>query len=100
MFHFQPLDLNEVSTRLAACEVMIEQRVVFKLDLPNRKVISVKSKATKILVDVLRPILHKYGFGLDIVRVSVGPEEYVDVNLPVTSVDGCRLNIQQVDGMY
>lgn len=68
------------------------------MDLPNRKVISVKSKSSKILVDVLRPILHKYGFGLDVVRVSNGPEEYVDVNLAVTSVDGCRLNIQLVDG--
>lgn len=87
-----------MSVRLAGCEVTIEQRVVFKMDLPNRKVISVKSKSSKILVDVLRPILHKYGFGLDVVRVSIGPEEYVDVNLAVTSVDGCRLNIQLVDG--
>lgn len=71
---------------------------MFKLDLPNRKVISVKSKATKILVDVLRPILHKYGFGLDLVRVLLAPDEFVDVDLPVTTVDGCRLNIQKIDG--
>ena len=43
----KPLDINGLSTCLAGKEVLIEQRVVFKLDLPNRKVISVKSKATK-----------------------------------------------------
>lgn len=94
----KPVNTSDLSSILSGCEVKIEQRVVFKLDLPNRKVISVKSKVTKILVDVLRPILHKYGFGLDTVRVSIGTEEYVDVNLLVTSVDGCRLNIQLVDG--
>lgn len=47
----------------------IEQRVIFKLDLPNRKVISVKSKSCKALGEVLRPILHKYNYRLDLVQV-------------------------------
>lgn len=73
---------------------MIEQRVVFKLDLPNKKVISVKSKTCKILSEVLRPILHKYNYRLDLVQVF-GKEtpEPLDMSLPVTEVDGQRLLI-------
>lgn len=85
---------------LAGCEVRIEQRVVFKLDLPNRKVIAVKSKCTKNLVDVLKPILNKYGYRLEEVGVTCGGigGQAVDIQLPVTSVDGARLNIQLRDG--
>ncbi|GLV40551.1 locomotion defects [Carabus blaptoides fortunei] len=95
--HPKAIDLNEMSSTLAGCEVVIEQRVVFKLDLPNRKVISVKSKSTKILLDVLRPILHKYGYGLDSVQVTMNTSEPVDVTLPVTSVDGRRLHVHLLD---
>lgn len=63
------IDLDEASVMLAGKEVTIEQRVVFKLDLPNRKVISVKSKPCKALGEVLRPILHKYNYRLDLVQV-------------------------------
>lgn len=63
------IDLEESSVSIAGKEVTIEQRVVFKLDLPNRKVISVKSKPCKTLGEVLRPILHKYNYRLDLVQV-------------------------------
>lgn len=91
------MDISEPSTKLAGCEVTVEQRVVFKLDLPNRKIISVKSKYTKIIVDVLRPILHKYQYNLDqvIVTNKNGP---IDLRLPVTSIDGERLNVQLLEG--
>lgn len=74
----------------------IEQRVVFKLDLPNRKIIAVKSKYTKILMSVLKPILNKYNYSLDQVKVTIN-NEIVDLSLPVTAVDGKRLNIQLID---
>lgn len=91
--HPKALDVAESSGKLAGCEVTVEQRVVFKLDLPNRKIISVKSKYTKIIVDVLRPILHKYKFNLeDVVVTRVGYP--VDVHLPVTTIDNARLNVQ------
>lgn len=77
----------------------IEQRVVFKLDLPNRKIIAVKSKYTKILMSVLKPILNKYNYSLDQVKVTID-NEIVDVSLPVTAVDGKRLNIQLIDGKW
>lgn len=86
------MDVSEPSTKLAGCEVTVEQRVVFKLDLPNRKIISVKSKYTKIIVDVLRPILHKYQYNLDQVVVLNGNSP-VDLHQPVTSIDGLRLNV-------
>lgn len=90
--------MADSSAILAGCEVRIEQRVVFKLDLPNRKVIAVKSKCTKNLVDVLKPILNKYNYRLDEVSVTtMGGAEPVDILLPVTSVDGARLNIQLRD---
>lgn len=90
----RPLDLEGPSVSLAGKEMLIEQRVIFKLDLPNRKVISVKSKPCKALGEVLRPILHKYSYRLDLVQVST--KEYtepIDMTLPVTVCDGQRLQI-------
>lgn len=66
----KPIDLNVASTSVAGKEVLIEQRVVFKLDLPNKKIISVKSKPSKLLSEVLRPILQKYNYQLELVTVS------------------------------
>lgn len=66
----KPIDLNMTSTSVAGKEILIEQRVVFKLDLPNKKIISVKSKPTKVLSEVLKPILQKYNYQLDMVTVS------------------------------
>jgi regulator of G-protein signaling len=74
--------------------VLIEQRVIFKLDLPNKKVISVKSKICKTLSEVLRPILHKYNYRLDLVQVfGRDTPDPIDMSLPVTAVDGQRLQI-------
>lgn len=86
--------MDGLSRQLSGNEVLIEQRVVFKLDLPNKKVISVKSKTCKILSEVLRPILHKYNYRLDLVQVF-GREtpDSLDMTLSVTAVDGQRLQI-------
>lgn len=65
----KPIDLNVVSTSVAGKEILIEQRVVFKLDLPNKKIISVKSKPCKMMSEVLKPILQKYNYHLDMVTV-------------------------------
>lgn len=67
----KPIDLSMSSTTLAGKEVLIEQRVVFKLDLPNKKIISVKSKPCKLLGDVLKPILQKYNYQFKFVTVSI-----------------------------
>lgn len=65
------IDVDAPSSTLAGKEVLIEQRVIFKLDLPNRKVISVKSKPSKVLEEVLGPILNKYNYRLDLVQVRL-----------------------------
>lgn len=65
----KPIDLNMTSTSVAGKEVLIEQRVVFKLDLPNKKIISVKSKPCKLLSEVLKPILSKYNYQLESITV-------------------------------
>lgn len=68
--------------------------MIFKLDLPNKKVISVKSKTCKVLSEVLRPILHKYNYRLDLVQVFCKESsDPMDMALPVTAVDGQRLQI-------
>jgi regulator of G-protein signaling len=57
-------------------------------------VISVKSKTCKILSEVLRPILHKYNYRLDLVQVyGRDTPDPMDMTLPVTAVDGQRLQI-------
>lgn len=95
----KPCDLEGMSTRIAGKQVNIEQRVTFKLDLPNKKVISVKSKPEKVLEEVLRPILHKYHYSLDEVHVHLrdtppGRTPHVTlVKWMVTEVDGRRLII-------
>lgn len=66
----RPVDLTMSSTSIAGKEILIEKRVLFKLDLPNKKIISVKSKPTKMLSEVLKPILHKYNYdSIDSVKV-------------------------------
>lgn len=95
----KPCDLECMSTRIAGKQVNIEQRVTFKLDLPNKKVISVKSKPEKVLEEVLRPILFKYHYSLDEVQVNLrdsppGRTPHMElIKLMVTEVDGRRLII-------
>uniref|UniRef100_A0A182K8D4 RGS domain-containing protein n=1 Tax=Anopheles christyi TaxID=43041 RepID=A0A182K8D4_9DIPT len=95
----KPLDLDGPSVSLAGKEVNIDQRVVFKLNLPNRKMISVKSKAAKPLADVLRPILHKYNYELDQMKVVVHStvDVCLDMTQPVTTVDGLCLYIRSAN---
>ncbi|XP_058840663.1 regulator of G-protein signaling loco-like, partial [Topomyia yanbarensis] len=89
----KPLDLDGPSSSLAGKEVNIDQRVVFKISLPNRKMISVKSKATKPLGDVLRPILLKYNYELDQMNVY-SKDVFLDMTYQVTSVDGLWLQVR------
>lgn len=93
----QPLNINDPSIKLAGCEVMVEKRVHFKLFLPNDKIISVKSKSTKIMADILRTILHRYGYSLDQVRI-VTDNGTINLNTPVTTVDNTKLTVQLKEG--
>lgn len=88
------IDTMQSSYILAGKEVIIERRVVFKLDLPDPKVISVKSKPKKQLHEVIRPILNKYNYRMDGVQVLLREtQETLDLMQPVTVADGQRLQI-------
>jgi hypothetical protein len=80
----QPHSLDEDSTILAGKEVHVEQRAVFRLDLPNRKTVGVKAKTGKSLGEILRPILHKYGYKLELITLCL-----VSIILLVLYYDSC-----------
>jgi hypothetical protein len=80
----QALSLDEDSTTLAGKEVHVEQRAVFRLDLPNRKTVGVKAKTGKSLGEILRPILHKYGYKLELVTLCL-----VSIILFVLYLESC-----------
>jgi hypothetical protein len=44
------------------------------LELPSKKSIGVKAKQTKLVEEVLRPILLQYGWNLDLMLVQVKPQ--------------------------
>lgn len=72
----------------------MEKRVVFRLDLPNRKTVGVKAKPGKSLGEVLRPILHKYGYKLELVTlclVSISTVLYCNICLVLISNVSCHL---------
>ena len=60
----KPLDLSEDCSSLGCSEVRVEPRVLFRLELPSKKSIGVKAKQTKLVEEVLGPILSQYGWNL------------------------------------
>jgi len=91
----KPLDLSEDCSTLGCSEVRVEPRVLFRLELPSKKSIGVKAKQTKLVEEVLGPILSQYGWSLHdmTVRLDQGPrrQEAVDMRSSVTSIDNSRL---------
>lgn len=95
------IDVQQPSQILAGKEVVIERRVAFKLDLPDPKVISVKSKPKKQLHEVIRPILSKYNYKMEQVQVIMRDTQVpIDLNQPVTMADGQRLRIVMVNSDF
>ncbi|XP_043657165.1 regulator of G-protein signaling loco isoform X4 [Drosophila teissieri] len=95
------IDVQQSSQILAGKEVVIERRVAFKLDLPDPKVISVKSKPKKQLHEVIRPILSKYNYKMEQVQVIMRDTQApVDLNQPVTTADGQRLRIVMLNSDF
>ncbi|XP_033757456.1 LOW QUALITY PROTEIN: regulator of G-protein signaling loco-like [Pecten maximus] len=91
----KPLDLSEDISTLGSREVMIERRVLFRMDLPNRKSIGVKAKPNRSIRDVFKPILNKYGFKLDGICVELsGQPGMVDIDAQVSTIDNQRVLIK------
>lgn len=82
MSFFQPLNLNEDISTLGSKEITIERRVLFRMDLPNKKSIGVKAKPNRLIRDVFKPILNKYGYrmgAIDVHLVSI-PESDMHIS--------------------
>nr|CAH7719301.1 unnamed protein product [Callosobruchus chinensis] len=85
--HGKPLDVTAPSSMLSGREVLVERRVTLKLDLPNRKTVTVKSRGCKQLSEVLRSSLHKYQYQLDRVTVVDADGRPLDLRLTVSEQD-------------
>ncbi|XP_063853946.1 regulator of G-protein signaling loco-like isoform X4 [Scylla paramamosain] len=89
------LNKKEDSSILGGCEVRLEQRVFFQLDLPSQKVVCIKAKPAKTTGEVLKPILQKYGLKIDLLHIHRdGEERPVNLKAPVTDIDGMKLVVQ------
>ncbi|KAK3595317.1 hypothetical protein CHS0354_004469 [Potamilus streckersoni] len=94
----KPLNLSEDISVLCSKEVIIEKRVLFRMDLPNKKSIGVKAKPNRVILDVFRPILHKYGFKIDSIEVYLsGHKAVVDLDGLVSSLDNQRVAVVSKD---
>lgn len=76
LVHFQAVVLEENATVLSGKEVRIEWRIEFRLDLPDRKSLTVKSKPSHTLGAVLGPILTKHGYNLQLVTLCLVSKFY------------------------
>lgn len=63
------VDSKFPSSALAGQEVEVVPTKVLKVDLPSRRVITVIAHKGRSLKEVLRPLLNKYGFNVDLVSV-------------------------------
>ncbi|KAF8785505.1 regulator of G-protein signaling loco-like [Argiope bruennichi] len=94
----QPLDHCTDVTSLSCKEIRVEQVILFCVELPNRKTIGVKAKNNKICGDILKPVLHKYGYKMECVTMSVAAlKKPVSKNAPITSIDNQRIIVEMKD---
>ncbi|CAL1543696.1 unnamed protein product [Lymnaea stagnalis] len=88
----RPLDLNEDISTLGSKEIVIERRVLFRLDFPNNKSIGVKAKPNRSIRDVFKPILSKYGFRIDNIAVHlIGSMDFLDLDMSVSDIENQRV---------
>lgn len=80
------VDTKCFSSVLAGQEVEVVLTKVLKVELPSRRIISVIAHKGKTLKEVLRPLLNKYGFNLDLISIwSEGrcvPMDITAINAP------------------
>ncbi|XP_033221988.1 regulator of G-protein signaling loco isoform X2 [Belonocnema kinseyi] len=63
------INLKYPSGVLAGQEVEVMPSKVLKVDLPSRRIITVVAHKGRTLRDVLRPLLNKYGFKLELITI-------------------------------
>lgn len=75
------MDTKYPSSVLAGQEVEVVPTKVLKVDLPSRRVITVIAHKGRTLKEVLRPLLNKYGFNLDLISIwSEGHRVCMDIS--------------------
>ncbi|XP_015181268.1 PREDICTED: regulator of G-protein signaling loco isoform X3 [Polistes dominula] len=80
-FNKHPMDIKYPSSVLAGQEVEVVPTKVLKVDLPSRRVITVIAHKGRTLKEVLRPLLNKYGFNLDLISIwSEGHRVCMDIS--------------------
>ncbi|KAK2588108.1 hypothetical protein KPH14_004165 [Odynerus spinipes] len=79
-FNKHVVDTKYPSSVLAGQEVEVVPTKILKVDLPSRRVITVIAHKGRTLKEVLRPLLNKYGFNLDLVSIwSEGHRVCMDI---------------------
>ncbi|KAL6263672.1 hypothetical protein P5V15_003761 [Pogonomyrmex californicus] len=93
------VDTKCSSSVLAGQEVEVVLTKVLKVELPSRRIISIIAHKGKTLKEVLRPLLNKYGFNLDLISIwSEGhcvPMDIIAINAPtriivMTNEEDCQ----------
>ncbi|KAK3607981.1 hypothetical protein CHS0354_009917 [Potamilus streckersoni] len=88
----KPLNLSKDTPMFGCKEAIMKKRVLFWIDLPNKKSVDVKDKPTRMIRVVLKPILHKYGFKMDGVDMYLsGHTAVLDLEGLVSSLDNQRV---------
>ncbi|XP_070158476.1 regulator of G-protein signaling loco isoform X2 [Polyergus mexicanus] len=85
-FNKHMIDTKCFSSVLAGQEVEVVLTKVLKVELPSRRIISVIAHKGKTLKEVLRPLLNKYGFNLDLISIwnegHCVPMDIMAINAP------------------
>ncbi|XP_023245188.1 regulator of G-protein signaling loco [Copidosoma floridanum] len=63
------INLKHSSSVLASQEVEVVPSKIIKVELPSHRVVSIVAHKGKTIKEVLKPLLNKYGFKLDLVTV-------------------------------
>ncbi|KAH3886772.1 hypothetical protein DPMN_010785 [Dreissena polymorpha] len=88
----KPLNLTEDISLLGSKEVTIEERVLFRMDLPNKKCIGVKAKPNRLIKDVFKPILNKYGYRMETIDIHLnGQSDSLCLDNLVSTIDSQRV---------
>jgi len=67
----QSISLNNDAIQLASKSIYLEKCTVFRLDIPGRRVMAVRARASNRLNDVVSPILTRAGISCDDVIIHV-----------------------------
>eukprot|EP00058_Branchiostoma_floridae_P023563 XP_002609053.1 hypothetical protein BRAFLDRAFT_84869 [Branchiostoma floridae] len=93
----KPVDLEQDVSILGSKEIRVEQRVLFKLDLPSLGKFSlrVKVKPTKPVAEVMRTVLNKYSLRLEeaIIRLD-GNALPLDLGIPAATLENQKVIVE------